>query len=243
VSRRAPRRVFFLDERLVFPPPSRAGPDGLLAVGGDLGVERLLLAYRSGIFPWPHEDYPFIWCSPDPRFVLYPGRLKVPKSLARVLRSSRYRITADRDFAGVIRGCRAAPRPGQEGTWILPEMVAAYEALHAAGYAHSVEAWLGDELAGGLYGVSLGNVFFGESMFALRPDASKCAFVRLVEVLRARGFEMIDSQAPTAHLTRFGAESIPRARFLAELDRALEAETRAGDWGPCFAAALASLPA
>lgn len=223
--------VFMLSRKLAFPPVHAAEESGLLAVGGDLSVSRLLLAYRSGIFPWPHDAYPFVWCAPDPRFVLYPDRLRVPASLRRVVRKAPYLITYDRDFRGVVEGCRQAHRPGQDGTWILPELVEAYVELHARGYAHSVEAWDGNELIGGLYGVSLGRCFYGESMFARRPDASKCAFVSLVGVLRDRGFTMVDCQVRTEHLARFGAEDVPRARFMRELREALKGPTWQGNWG------------
>lgn len=215
--------VYRLGKALAFPDPERSEPDGLLAVGGDLSVERLLLAYRSGIFPWPAEGLPLVWWSPDPRFVLYPDRFRVPKSLQRVVRKRPYTLTVDRDFAGVIRGCRSTPRPGQEDTWITPAMVRAYERLHAAGHAHSVEAWSTDgRLVGGLYGVAVGACFCGESMFALEPDASKCAFVDLVRRLTAAGYAFIDCQVHTDHLARFGAIEVPRPRFLRELAAAVQ---------------------
>lgn len=229
--------VFRLDQSLAFPDPAQAEPDGLLAVGGDLSVERLLQAYRSGIFPWPAEGLPLVWWSPHPRFVLYPEHFHVPKSLERVVRKQPYAITLDRDFAAVIRGCRRTPRPGQHDTWITPAMVRAYERLHAAGYAHSVEAWSGSRLVGGLYGVAVGACFFGESMFALQPDASKCAFVALVRRLSAAGCALIDCQVHTDHLARFGATEVPRPRFLRELAAAVELEMRAGAWAAdCTAA-------
>lgn len=206
--------VFRLDERLCFPPPRLARPDGVLAVGGDLSRERLLLAYRSGIFPWPAGDTLLLWHSPDPRCVLFPERLHVSASLRRVLRSGRYTVTVDRAFAAVIAACATVPRPGQPGTWITPAMQAAYTALHGTGDAHSVETWQDGELVGGLYGVSVGPVFTGESMFARRPDASKVALVHLVEWLQARDYTLVDCQVRTSHLARLGAEEIPRARFL-----------------------------
>jgi leucyl/phenylalanyl-tRNA--protein transferase len=222
--------VYRLDDRIAFPPPTLADPDGLLAVGGDLRVERLVLAYASGIFPWPSEGLPLLWHSPDPRFVLEPEKLHLSRSLRRSLRRRGYRCTIDADFGAVIAACAGRERPGQAGTWITDEMVAAYSDLHAVGLAHSVEVWLGAELAGGLYGVSLGAAFFGESMFAIQPDASKVGFVRLVEQLTRWGITLIDAQVHTAHLARFGATYWPRARYLAELRRALRQPTRQGRW-------------
>ena len=222
--------VVRLGPELVFPRPEQADPDGLLAVGGDLRPERLLLAYASGIFPWYGEDLPILWHSPDPRVVLLPERIHVPRSLRRTLRRGRFRVGLDGAFARVIAGCAEVSRAGERGTWITREMQDAYLRLHELGFAHSVEAWLGEELAGGLYGVSLGGCFFGESMFALRPDASKVAFVTLVRQLERWGFEFVDCQVYTAHLRRFGAVAWPRSRFLAALRLALEKETRRGRW-------------
>jgi leucyl/phenylalanyl-tRNA--protein transferase len=221
--------VYRLDDRLVFPPPE-AAEDGLLAVGGDLSPERLLLAYAQGIFPWYGEDLPILWHSPDPRMVLTPDRLTVGRSLAKARRRAPYRLTLDQAFVEVVRACAEAPRPDQDGTWIVEEMIGAYGELHRRGYAHSVEAWDGDALVGGLYGVSLGAAYFGESMFARRPDASKLAFVALVEQLDRWGVRLIDCQVHTEHLERFGATEWPRARFLAALATALEAPTRRGRW-------------
>jgi leucyl/phenylalanyl-tRNA--protein transferase len=214
----------------VFPEPRHAEPDGLLAVGGDLSPERLLAAYRSGIFPWFSDGSPILWWSPDPRLVLDPAELHVPRSLERTLRRARYDVRADTAFAAVIRRCAAKDRPGQDGTWITAEMIAAYEELHRLGYAHSFEAWEGGELAGGLYGVSLGAAFFGESMFADRPDASKAAFVRGVRWLAGCGVDLVDCQVRTEHLVRFGARDVPRREFLRRLARALEAPDRRGTW-------------
>jgi len=222
--------VYQLDQRLVFPPPEHALDDGLLAIGGDLRPERLVLAYASGIFPW-HEDRlgPW-WYSPDPRLVLEPARLVVGRSLRKTLRKGLYRVTLDRAFSAVVAGCARAPRPGQEGTWISRGFRRAYGELHQLGLAHSVEAWWGGELVGGLYGVSLGAAFFGESMFARAPDASKAAFVRLVEQLARWGMTLVDCQVHTEHLARFGAEEWRRARYLKALRAALEASTRRGSW-------------
>jgi len=221
--------VFRLDDRLVFPPPSLA-EDGLLAVGGDLRPERLLLAYASGIFPWYDEGQPILWHSPDPRTVLDANRLHVPTSLRKTIRRRPYRLTLDTAFDAVIAGCAAAGRPDGPGTWITAEMIEAYGELHRRGFAHSVEAWNGEELAGGLYGVSLGSAYFGESMFARRPDASKVGFVALVEQLVRWGITLVDCQVHTGHLERFGAEEWPRERYLAALRRALREPTREGKW-------------
>lgn len=221
--------VFLLDERLAFPPPECA-EDGLLAVGGDLRPERLLLAYREGIFPWYSKGQPILWHSPDPRMVLRAEELHVPRRLARAMRRGELRVTLDTAFRRVIAGCAASRRPGQQGTWITAEMRRAYETLHELGYAHSAEAWLGERLAGGLYGVSLGGAFFGESMFARSPDASKVAFVALVGQLARWGITLVDCQVATEHLSRLGAREWPRRRFLAALARALERPTRRGRW-------------
>ena len=198
-----------------FPDPALAEtePDGLLAVGGDLSPERLVNAYRQGIFPWYSAGQPLLWWSPDPRMVLFPERLHVSRSLRRTLRRGTFEVTFDRDFGAVIRAC-AAPRDDGGGTWITAQMIDAYERLHRLGLAHSVEAWHRGELVGGLYGVALGSLFFGESMFSTMSDASKVAFVRLVQTLQAAGCPLIDCQVYTAHLASLGAEPIPRARFL-----------------------------
>ena len=217
------------DPRL-FPDPRHAEPDGLLAVGGDLSPERLLAAYSRGIFPWYSDPSPILWWSPDPRLVIEPASIHVPRSLERTLRRGHFEVTADRAFGAVIRRCSEKGRPGQDGTWITPEMVEAYEALHRLGFAHSFEAWEGGALAGGLYGVSLGAAFFGESMFADRPDASKVAFVRGMRFLEARGVTLVDCQVTTEHLRRFGAEEIPRREFLARLARAIDRPTTPGPW-------------
>jgi leucyl/phenylalanyl-tRNA--protein transferase len=221
--------VFRLDDRLVFPPPALA-EDGLLAVGGDLRPERLLLAYSSGIFPWYDEEQPILWHSPDPRMVLEAAKLHVPKSLEKRMRKEPYRITLDGAFREVIDGCAAARRPEGPGTWITPEMIDAYVELHRRGFAHSCEAWEGERLAGGLYGVSLGAAFFGESMFAVRPDASKIAFATLVGQLASWKIGLVDCQVYTEHLDRFGAQEWPRERYLAALRSAVEKPTRRGKW-------------
>ncbi len=195
-------------------------PDGLLAVGGDLQPERLLYAYRNGIFPWYGPDQPILWWSPDPRLVLYPEQLHVSRSLAKTLRQQRFSVTFDQAFEQVIQAC-AAPRPGQAGTWITPEMQMAYVEMHRLGHAHSVECWQQGRLVGGLYGLAMGRVFFGESMFAHMTDASKVGFVTLVRQLERWDYRLIDCQVYTGHLERLGARMIPRREFT----RLLEKET------------------
>ncbi len=222
--------IFRLGRAVAFPDPALAEPDGLLAVGGDLRPERLLAAYAQGIFPWYDDRSPILWWSPDPRLVLEPRDLHVSRSLARTLRRGTYRVSADEGFERVIRRCAEKGRPGQRGTWITPEMIAAYDELHRLGYAHSFEAWAGTRLAGGLYGVSLGAVFFGESMFADAPDASKVAFARAVEWLAAQGVGLVDCQVRTDHLVSLGARELPRRAFLGRVASALEAPTRCGRW-------------
>lgn len=213
--------VFTLSERLSFPPPHLAIKEGLLAVGGDLSIDRLLLAYRSGIFPWYSEGEPILWWSPDPRLVLYPSELRVSRSLRRLIKRNVFHITFDQDFEAVITGCAEAKRSYGEGTWITDEMKSAYIALHNAGWAHSVEAWQDDRIVGGLYGVAIGRVFFGESMFSCVSNASKVAFVTLVEQLKRLNFTLIDCQVKTDHLMRFGAREIPRKAFIAAIEAAL----------------------
>jgi leucyl/phenylalanyl-tRNA--protein transferase len=205
-----------------FPPPERADRSGLLAVGGDLTPARLLAGYRRGIFPWYSEGQPILWHSPDPRFVLLPGRLHVPRSLEKVLRRDTYDIRADTAFSEVLQACAKSPRPGQDGTWITVEMNNAYIALHRLGHAHSVEAWKDGTLVGGLYGVALGRVFFGESMFTRSADASKAAFVTIARALFDAGCLLIDCQVETEHLARFGAMDVPRRRFLQLLAPAVQ---------------------
>jgi leucyl/phenylalanyl-tRNA--protein transferase len=221
--------VYQLDERLVFPPPEEA-EDGLLAVGGDLSPERLVLAYSQGIFPWYSRGQPILWHSPDPRMVLLAPERHLPKSLAKRMRGAPYRLTLDRAFADVVAACAATPRPGQRSTWITPAMKRAYVALHERGHAHSVEAWDGARLVGGLYGVSLGAAFFGESMFAHAPDASKVAFATLLQQLERWAIPLVDCQVHTPHLARFGATEWPRRRYLRALRDALLARTRPGPW-------------
>ena len=224
--------VFRLTEALVFPDPELA-EDGLLAIGGDLSVPRLLLAYRSGIFPWYGEEDPLLWWSPTERALLRPGHLHLSARTRRSLRNRPFEIRFDTAFEAVIGHCSQAPRPGQDGTWITPEMCEAYVELHHAGHAHSVEAWRGGDLRGGLYGVSLGGAFFGESMFSLEPEASRAALEALDARLAAWCFTMIDGQLPHEGLAGYGFQCVPRALFLLELAGALRAEGRAGSWSEC----------
>ncbi len=222
--------LYRLPREPVFPPPSDAEPDGLLAVGGDLSPERLVAAYAAGIFPWYAEDQPILWWSPDPRLVLRPAWLHLSRSLERTLRRGTFEVKADTAFAEVVGRCAVVRRPGQRGTWIVPDMVEAYVRLHRLGLAHSFEAWQADQLVGGLYGVSLGGAFFGESMFAEQPDASKVAFASAVGWLAAQGIDLVDCQVRTEHLVRFGAREVPRDVFLADLAAALARPTRRGPW-------------
>lgn len=214
-----------------FPPVDTAlkRPNGLLAAGGDLSPERLTAAYRNGIFPWYGAGEPILWWSPDPRMVLLPADLKVSRSLAKALRNRDYRVRFDGAFRDVMEAC-AAPRPGQEGTWITPEMMEAYCELHRRGLAHSVETWIGGELAGGLYGVALGRVFFGESMFSRERDASKIALVHLVWQLQRRQFGMIDCQMTTPHLASLGAREMPRREFTRRVKELVNYPSAPGKW-------------
>lgn len=220
--------IYRLDERLLFPPPEEGPRRGPIAVGGDLRPERLLLAYSLGIFPWQGD--PLCWHSPDPRMVLLADELHVTRSLRRAQARRPYRLTMDEAFGAVMTACASVPRPGQDGTWITGEMVDSYAELHRRGVAHSVEAWSGDRLVGGLYGLSLGAAFFGESMFALAPDASKLAFVALVRQLARWSIPLVDCQVYTPHLARFGAREWPRREFLHALRAALDRRTRLGPW-------------
>ena len=222
--------VFLLSEKIAFPPPHFATREGLLAVGGDLSRERLLAAYRSGIFPWYSTDEPILWWAPDPRLVLYPHELHVSRTLKKVLKKRHMRVTFDREFEQVIRACAETRLKGNEGTWIVDEMIDAYCGLHAEGFAHSVETWYEDRLVGGLYGMSLGRCFFGESMFSVMKNASSVALVTLTRSLRALEFELIDCQVTTAHLMRFGARQIPRPQFMKQLRRALAKPALTSNW-------------
>jgi len=214
-----------------FPPVEHAlaEPNGLLAAGADLAVPRLLAAYRQGIFPWYGEGQPVLWWSPDPRMVLFPDECKLSRSLRRRIARRDYEVRADSAFDAVIRCC-AAPRPGQEGTWITEDMIAAYNALHRAGHAHCVETWVGGALAGGLYGVAIGRMFYGESMFTDVSDASKIALAHLVRQLERWSFGLIDCQMATTHLARFGAREIPRVEFMRKLSTLVNYPDPASKW-------------
>ena len=215
---------------LAFPNPYYADDGGLLAYGGDLSTQRLLSAYRNGIFPWFSEGDPILWWSPNPRLILYPDRFKLRKSFRRVLRSGKFSVTFDKHFSEVIGYCASVPRQGQDSTWIVPEMIDAYTRLHDEGYAHSVEVYLEGKLVGGLYGVALGKAFFGESMFSLLSDASKVAFKALSDVLGSKGYDFIDCQMKTDHMMGLGAEVVQRDTFLSELEVAVNNPTDYGKW-------------
>ena len=216
-----------------FPPPEAATPEGLLAIGGDLSERRLMAAYRSGIFPWYGAGEPILWWSPDPRCVIFPARFKASRSLKKSLRRQAFRFTLDTAFERVIAECAAprhASRDGAGGTWITAEMAQAYIGLHRSGVAHSAEIWQRDRLVGGLYGLALGGVFFGESMFSRETDASKAALALLIERLLKWDFRLIDCQIRSAHLLRLGAEEIPRSEFIARLQSALALPGKPGNW-------------
>ncbi len=226
--------IFVLSEKLLFPPPHLATEEGLLAVGGDLSRERLLLAYRMGIFPWYSKGDPILWWSMDPRLVLYPGELHISRSLSRCLRKGRITVTMDTAFENVIGTCANIRRNAGPGTWIMPEMIEAYCDLHSAGYAHSVEAWSEDALVGGLYGVSIGRSFFGESMFSSISNASKVCLVYLDAFLREHDFDLIDCQVKTDHLVSLGAHEISRRTFMKQLEKSLKKKTLRGNWQEMF---------
>lgn len=210
--------LFALEKELYFPPVHLAEPDGLLAVGGDLSRERILLAYRSGIFPW-YEGVHILWWCPHPRFVLFPDELKVSKSMHQLLKRQAFTFTVNKAFTAVIEHCKSIKRPGQTGTWITPAVQEAYTALHKAGDAHSAEVWLDGELVGGLYGIRMGQVFFGESMFSKTSNASKFAFISYVQLLKAEGVQLIDCQVHTEHLETLGARMIDRDDFITLLGK------------------------
>lgn len=225
--------IFWLDEEdLLFPHPSLADPNGVLALGGDLRPERLLLAYQHGIFPWFNPGEEIIWWSPDPRFVLFPADLKVSRSMRPYFNQQKFRVTYDQSFAEVMKACQTVDRlaQGQAGTWITGSMLEAYIKLHELGFAHSVEVWEGDELVGGLYGVALGKVFFGESMFTRRSNASKFGFISMVRHLSEKGYNLIDCQQQTKHLKSLGAKSISRSSFLEHLTQNRADESLKGSW-------------
>ncbi len=203
---------------IYFPHPSLAEPSGLIGIGGDLRADRLVYAYQRGIFPWNKEDQPLLWWCITPRLVLRPGCLRVSKSLAALERKTHWEVTFDRDFKSVIRACKEQVRPGQAGSWIYGELIEAFEELHRRSYAHSVEVWEESELIGGLYGLTIGRMFCGESMFSKKPNASKFGFVKLVRHLSHRGFDLIDCQQDTPHLRKFGAELMSAEEFFTYLD-------------------------
>lgn len=222
--------VFQLSDDLIFPPLEYAESDGLLAVGGDLSETRLLLAYSLGIFPWYSEGSPILWWSPDPRLVMIPAELKISRSLRQIINKNTFKVTMDTAFEEVIRSCAETHKKKHNGTWITEEMIDAYINLHNSGFAHSVESWHEGELAGGLYGVSLGGAFFGESMFSKKSNASKVAFVQLVQQLIKLGFGLIDCQVTTGHLMSFGAKEVRRSEFMKMLKQALKMPARQGTW-------------
>ncbi|MCP5109129.1 MAG: leucyl/phenylalanyl-tRNA--protein transferase [bacterium] len=223
--------IFLLSEDITFPPAEMADPEGIVAVGGDLSPPRLLNAYASGIFPWYSEGEPILWWSPPIRMVLFPEEIHISRSMKRLLNKKppHFQLTVDRHFPKVIENCRA-PRKNQPGTWITPEMRSAYTRLHELGYAHSVEVWQDRELVGGIYGISLGKCFFGESMFSKKSNASKFVFIKLAQQLVKMEFLMLDCQVPSQHLVTLGAGEIPRHDFLALLKEGLKYETRVGNW-------------
>ncbi|TKS57697.1 leucyl/phenylalanyl-tRNA--protein transferase [Mesohalobacter halotolerans] len=208
--------MVFLTSELWFPHPRHADESGILAVGGDLSAERLILAYRNGIFPWYNENEPILWWSPEERMVLFPEKLHISKSMRPLLNQKKFEVTFNQAFEQVIKACAATPRKGQNGTWLSDQMMNAYINLHQKGYAHSVEAWQDNELVGGLYGIYLKSygVFCGESMFAHQSNASKYAFIKMIEYYKSKGLKLVDCQIYTRHLERLGAETIDRKRFL-----------------------------
>lgn len=222
--------LHLLSDELYFPPADQALPEGLLAIGGDLSVPRLLLAYEQGIFPWYSQDDPIMWWCPDPRCVLFHRKLKVSKSMRNVLNRSNYEVSFDQHFDEVIAACAEIERKGEDGTWITEEIKKSYISLHELGLAHSVEVMMNGELVGGLYGVSIGGIFFGESMFSKRSNTSKIAFIHLSRILEERGFLAIDCQVMNAHLASLGAINVPRKDFLSLLTEALEKPTLKGNW-------------
>ena len=219
------------DEDCFFPPANRANPDGLLAFGGDLSPQRLIVAYANGIFPWYSENEPILWWSLDPRLIMRPGEMRISKSLKRTMKSGKFEVRIDTNFREVMLHCADTPRKDQDGTWIMDEMIEAYCHLHELGLAHSFETYQNGELVGGLYGVSIGKVFFGESMFHTVTDASKVAFYHLHRFLEEHDFKLIDCQQETSHLMSLGAYSIPRSEFLDELKTLTNEETLVGHWG------------
>jgi leucyl/phenylalanyl-tRNA--protein transferase len=222
--------VYLLDDDTNFPDPDLANKDGLLAIGGDLSSERLLNAYKCGIFPWYSDDSPILWWSPDPRAVLFPENFKISKSLKQVINSGKFTISYDKDFENVMKHCAYIPREGQQGTWITDEMIEAYSRLHEKGFAHSIETYASGQLVGGLYGIAIGKVFFGESMFHTLSDASKVALYYLIKHLKSEGFKIIDVQQKTRHLTSLGATMISRPRFMEILEEGINEKMNTGKW-------------
>jgi leucyl/phenylalanyl-tRNA--protein transferase len=222
--------LFRLSDRLDFPPAWLARSDGLLCIGGDLSAQRLLLAYENGIFPWFSENEPILWWSPDPRLVLYPDTIRISKSLKKTLRKKIFSITFNQAFEETINACAQPRKNKYEGTWLIDEMIEAYIELHKLGHAHSVETWCDDELVGGLYGVSLGGAFFGESMFSYKNDASKVALVALTKFLNVHGFDIIDCQVTTDHLLNMGAREISRNSFLDTITESVKKEQLSNCW-------------
>ena len=222
--------VYLLPEEPVFPPVEEAEPDGLIAIGGDLSMDRLIQAYTHGIFPWFKDEDDVFWYSPNPRMIMFPDQFKVPDSLERIIRGNRFNVKFDTVFDQVIHQCAAAPRPGQDGTWISPDFIDAYIALYAHGFAHSVEVFFQGKLVGGLYGISLGAAFFGESMFFTMSNASKVAFHALVGRCVQYGFKFIDCQVETSHLLGLGATLVDRKDYLFLIEESLKAETIRGRW-------------
>jgi len=226
--------IFRLSEKNSFPPPHFAEPEGLLAVGGDLSVKRLLLAYQMGIFPWFTEEEPILWWSPDPRLLIYPADIYVSKRLKRIIRRGIFKITCDTAFDRVISACASVRVKNHQETWIGEEMIEAYCRLFESGYAHSIEVWLRDELVGGLYGLSLGGSFFGESMFSFVSNTSKMALVALCRFLNALSFDLIDCQIKTDHLKRMGAVEVSRSLFLRQLQQSMTRQSLKGNWEIAF---------
>jgi len=222
--------VYYIDNDPIFPPVEFSNEDGILAVGGDLSPGRLIEAYTNGIFPWYSSETPILWWSPDPRFVIYPGGVKVSKSMRQVLRRNIFDIRYDTSFRDVITAC-SGERKHEKGTWITPEMIEAYITLHNLGLAHSIEAWHDGKLAGGLYGVSIGKMFFGESMFSFESNASKAAFIVLADNLAKLGFDLIDSQVYTRHMESLGAFDMDRKSFIKIVKKSVKKETICGNWG------------
>jgi leucyl/phenylalanyl-tRNA--protein transferase len=222
--------VYQLTDKLVFPPASLAEKNGLLAIGGDLSPARLLLAYSKGVFPWFSEGDPILWWAPSPRLVIFPDEFKIPKRLSRLIRQEQFSVTLDKAFPQVIEACATLDKRKDKGTWITRDMITAYTLLHDMGYAHSMECWRDHELAGGLYGISLGGVFFGESMFSRQPNSSKIALVHLVTKLLDWDFDLIDCQMKTSHLLQFGAREIPGQEFQKLLAKNMSRPTQKGKW-------------